>query len=221
MRTTVQAVLTGTVDLAFAEEGRASAIAKAEIDGPRTIHWLGIEGDEQADLNVHGGPDKAIHHYPRDHYGAWQRELALDAAHRPLLDRAGAFGENISTLGWTEESVCIGDRLRLGNALVEVAQGRQPCWKQGHRLNSARVLGAMVATGRTGWYYRVLEEGSVAAGDVIALTERIHPEWNVARVFGLLIGGRHGGERAALRDLSRVRELASGWRARAARLAGS
>lgn len=78
----------------------------------------------------------------------------------------------------------------------------------------------MVATGRTGWYYRVIEEGSVAAGDPIKLISRVHPEWSVARVFGLLIGGGHKGEKAALRELAGLRELADGWRSRAQKLAG-
>ena len=213
--TLVQAVLTGRIDPAFTPEGDTSAIAKSPAEGPLTVNFLGIEGDEQADLRVHGGPDKAVHHYPRDHYPDWRMTLG---AH-PLLDAAGAFGENISTLGWTEEMMCIGDRLRLGSALVEVAQGRQPCWKQGHRLGSAKLLAAMVSTGRCGWYYRVIEEGSVAPGDTIALTSRVHPEWNVQRVFRLIIGGRHRGEGTALRELATMRELAAGWRKRAARLA--
>ena len=217
MRVIVQAVLTGAVDPNFGPRREASAIAKTVVsDGPRTVHRLGIEGDAQADLAAHGGSDKAIHHYPRDHYLRWRLELGPN----PLLDRPGAFGENISTLGMKEEAVCIGDRFRLGTALVEVAQGRQPCWKQGHRLGSRDVVAAMVATGRTGWYYRVIEEGSVSAGDSLDLASRVHPEWNVARVLALLIAGRHHGEGAALRELTRMRELADGWRQRAARLAG-
>lgn len=216
METIVQSLLTGAIDPHFTPEGDPSAIAKDPVGGPRTVHWLGIEDDEQGDRNVHGGRDKAIHHYPRDHYMRWRLELGAN----PLLDRAGAFGENISTLGWKEADVCIGDRLRLGTALVEVAQGRQPCWKQGHHLGSPKVVAAMVSTGRTGWYYRVIEEGSVAAGDPIKLISRVHPEWSVARVFGLLIGGGHKGEKAALRELAGLRELADGWRSRARKLAG-
>ncbi|MEO7787650.1 MAG: MOSC domain-containing protein, partial [Sphingomicrobium sp.] len=118
MRTLVQAVLTGAVDSDFGPGKEGSAIAKAVVDdGPRTVRWTGIEGDAQADLSVHGGPDKAIHHYPRDHYLRWRLELGAN----PLLDRPGAFGENISTLGWKEEAVCIGDRFRMGTALVEIA----------------------------------------------------------------------------------------------------
>ena len=216
MQTFVQAVLTGRTDPHFTADGESSAIAKTAVEGPRTVTLFGIEGDEQADPTCHGGRDKAIHHYPREHYPQWQAVLGeID-----LLDRPGAFGENISTLGWTEEDLCIGDRLRLGSALVEVAQGRQPCWKQGHRFGTAKVVAAMVKTGRTGWYYRVIEEGSVAAGDGIALVSRVHPEWNVARVIGLLIGGQHRGQGAALRELARVEQLADGWRERAQKLAG-
>ena len=216
MRTLVHEVLTGMVDPGFSQ-AEGSAIDKVAVeDGPRTVHWLGIEGDQQADLVHHGGRDKAIHHYPRDHYMRWRLELGPN----PLLDRAGAFGENITTLGWKEEAVCIGDRFRMGTALVELAQGRQPCWKQGHRLGSSQVVAAMVESGRTGWYYRVIEEGSVAAGDAIELTSRVHPEWSVARVFDLLIGGQRKGAKAELKDLSRLRELADGWRERARKLAG-
>ena len=216
MRTIVQTLLTGRIDRHFTAEGETSAIAKTAVDGPRTVTLFGIEGDEQADLTVHGGRDKAIHHYPRDHYPHWPAVLGES----DLLDRAGAFGENISTLGWTEEDMCIGDRLQLGSALVEVAQGRQPCWKQGHRFGNSKVVAAMVRTGRTGWYYRVIDEGSVAAGDPIALVSRVHPEWNVARVFGLLIGGQHRGQGAALRELAKLEQLADGWRERARTLAG-
>ena len=139
----------------------------------------------------------------------------------PRLAASGAFGENVSTSGWTETDVCLGDRFRLGTALVEIAQGRQPCWKQSHHLSTNAVVKAMVATARTGWYYRVIEEGEVAAGDEILLVERPLAEWPVARVFRLLIGGGHRGEAAALRDLAIVGALAEGWRERAARLAGA
>src|SRR5690606_2996352 len=122
---------------------------------------LGHEGDEQADRAVHGGPEKAIHHYARDHYDLWRAEIG----DHPLLHRPGAFGENISTTGLSEEDVCIGDRYRLGTALVEVSQGRQPCWKVDHRFGGLAISAAMVRSRRTGWYYRVIEEGAVGAGD--------------------------------------------------------
>jgi MOSC domain-containing protein YiiM len=140
MNIEIKAVLVGSV-IEFTDKGELSAIAKSVVHGSRAVMFSGIEGDAQADLSVHGGPDKAIHHYPRDHYQSWQSTLgSLD-----VLERAGAFGENISTLGWTESDVCIGDRFRLGTALVEIAQGRQPCWKQGHRLGNAKGRGCRPA----------------------------------------------------------------------------
>jgi MOSC domain-containing protein YiiM len=210
---TIDSVLTGQVTR-FADS--TSAIEKSAVEGPRRIGFLGIEGDTQADLTVHGGPDKAIHHYPRDHYGFWRATLG----DLPVLGTAGAFGENISTTGLTETTACIGDRYRLGTALVEIAQGRQPCWKQGHRLGDARAVLTMVKTRYCGWYYRVLEEGAVAASDVLALIDRPHPDWTVARVIGLLIAGEAKQNPAAARDLAALAVLADGWRKRAAKVAG-
>lgn len=210
----IESLLTGHVQ-SFGD-GDSSAIAKAAVTGPRDVHWLGIKGDAQADLSVHGGPDKAIHHYPRDHYEEWRATLGP----LPVLDQAGAFGENISTTGLIEEVACIGDRYRLGTALVEIAQGRQPCWKQAHRLDNATVVAAMVRTRRCGWYYRVIEDGAVAAGDALELMDRPHPDWTVARVIGLLIAGEGKKDRAAVRELSKLNVLADNWRDRAKRLAG-
>jgi MOSC domain-containing protein YiiM len=136
-----------------------------------------------------------------------------------LLERAGAFGENISTRGLSEQDVCIGDRFRLGTALVEIAQGRQPCWKQAHRLDDKRVVAMMVKSGRTGWYYRVIGEGSVASGDALALVSRLHPEWTVARATALIVAGV--GTRDEARELAGLKELAEGWRRRAVKLAGT
>ena len=209
----VESVLTGSVRN-FAN-GDTSAIAKTPVEGSRTIGWLGIEGDAQADLRVHGGPDKAIHHYPRDHYAFWRETLGPN----PLLDRAGAFGVNISTTGVTEHIACIGDRYRLGTALVEIAQGREPCWKQAYRLDDKHVIATMVASRRCGWYYRVVEEGAVAAGDVLALIDRPCPDWSVARVIALLIAGEGKHDLAAVRALADLNVLADNWRQRAAKLA--
>jgi len=193
-----------------------SAIGKRAVEGPVRIHRLGLEGDEQADLAVHGGPDKAIHHYPHDHYAWWREAIG---AH-PLLDAYGAFGENVSTAGLTEDTVCIGDRWRLGSAVVEVSQGRQPCWKLDHRFDGARVNAACISSRRPGWYYRVVEEGEVAAGDTMELVERPFAAWSVARVFGLLIAGDHKKDRAGLESLGEVTALAQPWVRRRAKLLG-
>ena len=137
-----------------------------------------------------------------------------------MLRQAGAFGENISTTKLTEDITCIGDRYRLGTAIVEIAQGRQPCWKQAHRLMSKTVVATMVQSRRCGWYYRVIEEGVVATGDSLALIERPHPDWTVQRVIGLLIAGDGKADQAAVQALSSLDVLAENWRKRAAMLAG-
>ncbi|KPH60612.1 MOSC domain-containing protein [Novosphingobium sp. ST904] len=193
-----------------------SAIGKVPADGAVKVHRLGLEGDEQADLSVHGGPDKAIHHYPHDHYAFWRDSIG---AH-PLLSDFGAFGENIATEGLTEDMICVGDRWRLGTALVEVSQGRQPCWKLDHRFDGAPVNAGVVRSRRAGWYYRVLEEGEVAAGDRMVLEERPWPEWTVRRVFGLLIAGDHKKDRESLEALGEVATLATPWIRRRAKLLG-
>ena len=195
--------------------GEWSAIDKHVVDGPVSIGFLGIIGDEQADQRVHGGPGKALHHYPFDHYAAW----LLKAPDHSLLGAAGAFGENISTLGLLEEDVCIGDQFRLGTALIEISQGRQPCWKQGVRMEWTTLPTIMVRERRSGWYYRVIEEGVVEAGDVLTLLHRPLPEWSVKRVFGLLIAGDHKSDPAALPVLAAMELLDDSWRSRARDLA--
>ncbi|MES5815219.1 MOSC domain-containing protein [Pseudoxanthomonas sp. Soil82] len=178
---TIDAVLTGrAVD--YTRPGSRSAIDKRAVEGPVRIGPEGLSGDEQGDRRVHGGPDKAIHHYPRDHYASWRGEVGAHA----LLQAAGAFGENISTSGIIEADVCLGDRLRLGSALVEVSQARQPCWKLSDRFGIADMARRVQDTGRSGWYYRVLETGAVQAGDTLVLVDRPHPDWPLPRLSELL-----------------------------------
>ena len=215
MRYTIDALLTGKARR-FGAKGEPSAIDKRAVEGRRAVGALGIAGDEQADLSVHGGPDKAIHHYPRDHYGWWAETIGDHA----LLQDAGAFGENISTSGLTDSAACIGDRYRLGSALVEISQGRQPCWKLGHRFGIATLPATVVTSRRGGWYYRVIEDGAVGAGDALDLMERPLPDWSVEHVFHLLIGGAGKREPAALRALAAMDLLAANWRARAEKLLG-
>lgn len=200
----------------FRAPDERSAIHKEPVAGPVAVTRLGLAGDEQADLTVHGGPDKAVHHYPHDHYAFWREALG----DHPLLADHGAFGENVSTRGLTEEQVCIGDRWRLGSALVEVSQGRQPCWKLDHRFGGLPVNARMVKRRCAGWYYRVIEDGAVAAGDTLSLVDRPWPRWTVARVFGLLIAGDHKRDRAGLEALGEVAALAAPWQRRRAALLG-
>ena len=211
--TPVLALLSGT-SKPFAR-GEHSAIAKSVLCGPVRIGLLGVHGDEQADPRYHGGPDKALHHYPFDHYAFWRGK----APDHPLLRAPGAFGENISTEGLTEDEVCIGDRFHLGSALLEISQGRQPCWKQGVRMEWTTLPAMMVKERRSGWYYRVIEPGMAEAGDLLSLVDRPLPAWSVRRVFGLIIGGDHKRDPAALKVLAEMELLFSGWRERAGELA--
>lgn len=209
----IDALLTGRV-VNFGRNGEPSAVGKSPVTKRLSIGPLGLDGDEQADLDHHGGVDKAIHHYPHDHYSFWHEELAEHV----LLDAAGAFGENISTTGLTEEEVCIGDRFRLGTALVEISQGRQPCWKMGHRFGVKSMPAKMVTTGKCGWYYRVIEAGDACVGDTLEFIERPCPDWPVALVFRLLIAGEAKGRPSLIAALAELGPLADNWRERAWRL---
>ena len=178
---TLLAVLTGRA-VPYARPETFSAIAKQPAGRAVRVGTLGIEGDEQGDRRVHGGPDKAIHHYPFEHYDWWSDELGGS----PLLHSPGAFGENFSSNGWTEDDVRLGDVVRAGCALLLVSLGRQPCWKLNDRFGRPQVARTMQHSGRTGWYYRVLEEGTVQAGDTLHIVDRPHAEWSVRRLAELL-----------------------------------
>ena len=206
----------------FRADGTMSAMAREPVDRPFMLRMLGFDGDQVADPTVHGGVDKAVHFYPAEHYPKWIAHFAGEGISHPHLDAAGAFGENISASGLTENQVRIGDRFRIGDALVEVAQGRQPCWKIDHHFGVHGLTGAVIKTGRCGGYFRVIEEGEVAPGDRIEQVEQSGHDWTIARVFKLLIGGGHRGEGATaeLKALAELETLAENWRARAAKLAG-
>jgi MOSC domain-containing protein YiiM len=209
----VEALLTGT-PVPF-RGNDYSAIAKRPVDGVVRIGWLGLERDAVADPVHHGGWDKAIHLYPQDHY-PWWRERKPD---HPLLVGPGAFGENIASHGMTEEQICLGDRFSLGSAILEVSHGRQPCWKLDHRFGTRDVLATIVKTGRSGLYFRVLREGEAQAKGRMDLLDRPLPQWPIARVFRLLIGGGHKAEPDAVRALAGMPVLAEAWRDRARKLA--
>jgi MOSC domain-containing protein YiiM len=203
----ILAVLTGRAQ-PLGAAGARSAIAKTRRQASVRIGILGLDQDEQGDAVRHGGPEKAIHHYPCDHYARWSEEIAPPS---PLLAAPGAFGENISTLGLTERNVCLGDIFRLGSALVQVSQGRQPFWRLNHRFGRASMARAVQASGRTGWYYRVREAGSVAAGDALVLCERPAPAWPLSRAIDLLY--RRTLDPYELRDLLALPYCPPSWRA--------
>ena len=159
-------VFTGKIQ-ATQECGR-SAIFKREVDGPLLLGQLGLEGDEQAEEKHHGGPDRALCQYPREHYVFWQNAY-------PELEElftASAFGENISTQGMSEETVFIGDIFAWGDARIQVTQPRSPCYKLNGLTGVENFAQVMQETGRCGWLYRVIKGGSVSAKTPIKLLSR-------------------------------------------------
>lgn len=161
-----------------------SAFPKLPVSGPIAISFEGLEGDEQADRKHHGGPDMALHLYPADHHAFWHNQIG---AH-DLLQTPGAFGTNLAVSNINEDQIHIGDQFRLGTALIEVSQTRKPCWKIEHRFGHKDMVSAIITSGRSGWYFRVLEEGSAAAGDALERVAMGHEEWPVRRVFSALFG---------------------------------
>ncbi len=201
----------------FREDGEMSAIAKQTVAFPVQLGLLGLEGNQVADPLHHGGRDKAVHLYPVEHYAFWADKYpGLE-----ILNRPGAFGENLSCTGMTEDKLCLGDIFRIGDALIECSHARQPCWKLNHHFGHADVLKTVIKTTKSGSYFRVLEPGKISAGDTIIQQERIHPDWPLQRLFALIIGGKHKGQGAELRKLSDMPALAETWRKRAVQLAES
>ena len=206
----VVTLLTGRVRLLPGSDAQ-SGIFKTPADRPLRLGLEGFEGDEQADWRVHGGAEKAVHHYPLDHYPLWCEELG----DLPALGTPGSFGENISVAGLTEVTVAVGDIFRLGTALVQVSQGRQPCWKLDLRFNVPDMARRTQKTGRTGWYYRVLEPGLVATGDRLERIERIAPDWTLHRLWHTLYVDRMNLDE--LKGIAALEVLAKGWRKYAVR----
>ncbi len=196
-RWTIEAVCAGTARPFLGAE--TSAIQKRAQEGPVQIHAEGLAPDEQADRRVHGGPEMALHLYPLDHHDWWRGEIGAS----PLLDEPGGFGSNLAVTGLSEDHVHVGDRFRCGTAVIEVSQPRQPCWKIEHRFGHKGMVGAIIRTGRCGWYFRVIEAGEVAAGDTLERIAVGAGEWSVAWVFRALVAGK-----ASRDDLAALAELA-------------
>lgn len=179
---------------------------KQPVFGQVRLGKLNLDGDRQADLVHHGGPDKAILAYSADHYDDWRRTLNL-----PGLSY-GAFGENFTVENLTEAEVCIGDTWKVGEeATVQVSQPRQPCWKLARRWRIKTLALQVQETGRTGWYFRVVTEGVVAAGLPLVLLERPHPAWSVERANRVMHADKNDLRAAA--ELAAIPHLAASWRA--------
>jgi len=183
-----------------------SAIAKHAVSGPLQLKAAGFVEDNQADRSVHGGAEKALHHYAAEHYDLWKLEFPqLSECFKP-----GGFGENISSTGITELDICIGDIIKLGNSVVQISQGRQPCWKLNAHTGNDKMAYRFQSTGRTGWYYRVLESGTVELGDQIVLLERPNEMWPLSKLIAARFNRSISSEDA--NTLAALPQLTQGWR---------
>jgi MOSC domain-containing protein YiiM len=179
---------------------------KRPVSGSVRAAPLGLDGDSEADLKVHGGTDKAVYVYPSEHYARW---LADVPQHQATL-HPGAFGENVTTAGLDEEGVAIGDVWAVGSTQLQVSEPRQPCFKLGLRFGDNGLGRIMMISGRSGWYMRVLQAGELNAGDEIHLLRRPNPQWTIAR-FNQFIPRRHGAI-DEMRELLQIEGLAQAWR---------
>lgn len=157
----------------------STGIFKEPVAGRIILRTLNLDGDRQADLSVHGGPTKAVYAYPSEHYEYWKREL-------PEIKLPwGMFGENFTTTGLLEAELNIGDKFRIGSAIVMVTEPRMPCYKLGIRFGRPDIIKRFLASGRTGFYFAVLQEGEVGAGDSIELVERSKDSLRISDITAL------------------------------------
>ncbi len=180
-----------------------TGIFKEPVQGPVMMRKLDLDGDRQADLSVHGGPYKAVYAYPVEHYSFWRKEL-------PDMDLTwSAFGENLTTEGLDEAGTHIGDRFRIGAATVMVTQPRMPCFKLAAKFKRDDILKRFLFSGRSGFYFSVVEEGLVAADDAI---ERIHEDENRISVGDVNSLYRNGKDLELMRRVTRLEPLPLDWR---------
>jgi MOSC domain-containing protein YiiM len=180
-----------------------TSIFKQPVPGRVAVRRHNIDGDRQSDLTVHGGPYKAVYCYPAEHYSYWRQQL-------PQIDfTPGIFGENLTTEGLLEDEVSIGDRFRVGSAVLQVTQPRMPCFKLGIRFGRPDMVKRFWQSGRSGIYFAVVEEGDVAAGDPIEKIEAGAVPITVAEVVRLHRGDEDSAE---LMQRAMIAPLAGGWK---------
>lgn len=183
-----------------------TGIFKAPVQGSVMLRTTNLDGDRQADLSVHGGPNKAVYGYPAEHYALWQNEL-------PDADRNwGAFGENFTTEGLLESDIFIGDQYRVGDALIRVTTPRLPCFKLVAKFQREDIIGRFLHSGRCGFYFAVDKEGMVSAGNKFELVGRERTTLSIAEV-NFLYSGKSPDREALMRSLD-VTVLPQSWRDR-------
>ena len=181
-----------------------TSVWKHQVNGPRLVRRLNIDGDGQGDLAGHGGEHRAVFVYQIDSYRYWQRELGRNGF------TYGQFGENFTVDGLPDHEVCIGDRYRIGSALFEVTQPRVTCYRVGIRMNEPRMAALLVSHGRPGFYFRVLQEGEVEAGDEIVQVGAGPERMTVSEINALLYLPGH--PRSEIARALRIPALSQGWR---------
>jgi MOSC domain-containing protein YiiM len=183
-----------------------SGFVKHSLDQPAQITQLGIKGDEQADLSVHGGPDKAVYGYSLENYSAWRIEYPRHVA----VLVPGGFGENLCIEGMSEPDIYVGDIHRIGSTRLQVCQPRQPCFKLALRFEDKMMPKAMVRSGRAGWYYRVLEPGEITPGAAVHLDTRPNPDFPFTRLVELI--SHADATPQELERMQRMEGLAADWK---------
>jgi MOSC domain-containing protein YiiM len=170
-----------------------TSIFKQPTSEPVYVHTKHLAGDGQADLRVHGGPNKAVYSYPQEHYAFWQNHLSGTEL------EAGAFGENLTTLGLLENQVRVGDCYQIGTAVLMAVQPRQPCFKLGIRLQDDSMVKRFEQARRSGIYFRVEQQGTIQAGDAITLVQ--------ASAYDVTIQDLVDSNTPGPKDLDKIRQL--------------
>jgi len=182
-----------------------TGIFKEPMDGPVIVGELNLVGDQQADLTVHGGSEKAVYAYPAEHYEYWRNEL-------PQVSFSwGKFGENLTTEGLREDTLCIGDRLRFGSAVLMATQPRMPCYKLDLRFDRDDMIKRFLMSGRSGFYFSVIEPGEVAVGSKVEILSRDARRVSIADIVRLYLGQTRDSE--LLQRATNVSALPGNWKA--------
>ena len=197
-------------DITWQDKTVRTSIFKQPVAGPVQVMAEHLAGDGQADLRVHGGPDKAVYAYPQEHWAYWQQLLPTS-----LLE-PGAFGENLTTTGLLEPEVRVGDCFQLGTAVLMAIQPRQPCFKLAIRLGRPSVVREFEQAGRSGIYFRVRQPGIITAGDTITLLEPSPHAVTIQDMVACLAPGPHDPDK--VRALLATPYLSASWRERLTRL---
>jgi MOSC domain-containing protein YiiM len=181
-----------------------TGIFKKPVSGRRALRTLNLDGDQQADLSVHGGPFKAVYAYPSEHYGFWREEFSQ------MELPWGTFGENFTTEGLSEEELHVGDRFRIGSSALMLRQPRMPCYKLAARFQRDDMLERFLVSGRSGFYFSVEQEGEIGNGDSFELVSRNHDGITIAEVNRLFVRDKYN--RHLLEKAIATAALPESWR---------